>query len=411
MSRAATTTARQELPAPADRLQWRWVALSVFILADMLNFLDRQLLAALGPTIRSEFHLSNAQFGSIISAFSIVYMVAVPVMGFVVDRFGGSLCAMIGVTAWSLAGAATGWVQSFRGLVICRMVLGLAETGGISSAGKIVASYLKPREFGLGTAFNSLGFSTGAILAPLVVAAVVPSYGWRSAFVFCGLLGLAWVPLWFATSRSIPPTEKPLAEAAIPFRDLLSDRRLWLIAGANILVMTPHSLWFNWTTIYFVQQHHLTQLEANRYVAWIPPIFGTLGGLTGGWLALRWIKSGQSPVAARLRIAVGSAVLLLMIAVIPFIHSTPVAAAAVSLSFFLVMTILSNLHAVPIDLFGVKHAAFTTSMLAFSYALLQAIFSPIVGFTVDHFGFGAVCMGISALPLIGVVIIRRSVRE
>jgi MFS transporter, ACS family, hexuronate transporter len=405
----ANPLSRAELASTS--IPWRWVAMSVFVLSDSLNFLDRQLIAAVAPALKSEFHLSNAQFGAVISAFSLVYMFAAPIAGMLVDRFGMNRSVILGVTGWSLAGCATGFVQSFRGLVACRMALGLSETAGIPSGSKAIGMYLRPRELGLGLAFNSLGFTFGAILAPLVVAVLTPRYGWRSAFLFCGVLGLIWVPLWMFTSRRIRPEGQGRVSEPVPFRELLHDRRLWILAFANILIMTPHSLWFNWTTIYFVQQHHLTQLEANTYFAWIPPIFGTLGGFFGGWLALRWIRNGGAPVWSRLRISRVSAPLLLMVAIIPFIHSTVLAAAAISLSFFLVMTILSNLHAVPIDLFGVKHAAFTASVLAFSYALLQAVFSPVVGYLVDNFGFAAVCIGISGLPFLGISLVRLSLKE
>jgi MFS family permease len=89
-------------------------------------------------------------------------------------------------------------------------------------------------------------------------------------------------------------------------------------------------------------------------------------------------------------------------AAIPLSQSPLTSAVGISCSFFLCLLILSNLHVIPIHLFGYGRAAFTASMLAFSYAALQMVFSPIVGALVDRFGFSVVCFCVAPLPLIGI---------
>src|SRR5579872_6802683 len=85
----------------ASRL--RWLVLSIFVLSTALNYLDRLLLAALAPTLKSEFHLSNTQYGGVISVFSIVYALAAPVAGWFIDRVGlnaGITVSMAVVGGW-----------------------------------------------------------------------------------------------------------------------------------------------------------------------------------------------------------------------------------------------------------------------------------------------------------------------
>jgi ACS family hexuronate transporter-like MFS transporter len=223
--------------------------------------------------------------------------------------------------------------------------------------------------------------------------------------LFCGFIGLLWVPAWWFASRAFEEKEVRAAGGS-SFKKLINDRRLWRLAGANVLIMALHSLWFNWTTIYFVDVHHMTLVHANQYFAWIPPIAGTLGGFFGGWLAFRGITQGSDAFDVRFRIARIAAPLLLVTAVLPFVQSTIVAVGIISLGFFLVMVILSNLHVLPLHLFGMQNAAFTASVLALSYALLQMVFSPIVGAVVDRFGFSSICIAIAPLPLIGIAILR-----
>jgi ACS family hexuronate transporter-like MFS transporter len=383
----------------------------VFVLSSSLNYLDRQLLAALAPTIKSEFQLSNTQYGEIVSVFSIVYAAMAPAAGWFIDRVGVNLGIMISMAIWSMAGIATGLTKAFSGLLACRTVLGVAEAAGIPCAGKVNGLYLAPRELAFGTAFNQVGISIGSIVAPLIVAALAPRYGWRWTFTVCGALGFLWIPLWWFTARRIPPTAKTSAAASrFEIRQVLRDRRIWGLAAANMLVMTLYTLWTNWTTIYFVQQHHLSETQANREFAWIPPVFATLGGFFGGWLAYRAITGGASVLRARMRVCWTSAILLLGTAAVPLMPSALLAAMAISASFFFCLSISTNLYAMPIDFFGADRAAFSVSILTCSYGLMQTFLSPLIGFMVDHLGFAGVCAAMSALPLAGIAILRASTR-
>ncbi len=174
--------------------------------------------------------------------------------------------------------------------------------------------------------------------------------------------------------------------------------------------MSMYTLWTNWTTLYFVEEWHLSPAEANRRFAWIPGVISTFGGFFGGWLAFHWIRKGSSVVAARLRVCWISAAISLVTAAIPFMPTMPLAAAAISISFFWAVCSSANLYALPIDLFGPARAAFGVSALTFAYGLMQALLAPAIGTIVDHVGFTNVCFSVAALPLVGVWILRVTTR-
>jgi ACS family hexuronate transporter-like MFS transporter len=392
------------------RIPLRWFAIIVLLFASSLNYLDRQLLAALAPTLMSEFHLSNLEYGQIHSVFSIVYAVTAPFAGLFVDRVGLNAGVSISVILWSLVSAATGLTRSFPALLGCRTVLGLAEAAGIPCFGKATGIYLEPRELALGTAFNQVGISLGMFAAPLIVAALAPRYGWRSTFAVCGALGFVWVPLWWLVRKRVPTRKSNGDAATARISGLLRDPRLWGVVFATIFIMTLYTLWTNWTTLYFVHEWHMTQEEANRRFAWIPPVFATLGGFFGGWISFRWIRGGVGVLAARRRVCWLSGAFLLATAAIPLMPSAGFAAAAVSSSFFWAVCSSTNLYAMPIDLFGAGRAAFGVSALTFAYGLMQAFVSPAIGGMVDHFGFPSVCVTVSALPLVGAWILRISTK-
>src|SRR5579862_4552986 len=144
---------------PVNRL--RWIAIVVVLFSSTLNYLDRQLLAAAAPALKGEFHLSNQEYGQILSIFSIVYAATAPFAGVFIDRVGLNAGVSIAVLTWSLAGAATGLTHSFRQLLASRTLLGIAEAAGIPCFGKANGIYLEPGELALGSAFNQVGVSLG----------------------------------------------------------------------------------------------------------------------------------------------------------------------------------------------------------------------------------------------------------
>src|SRR5260370_26404354 len=111
-------------------------------------------------------------------------------------------------------------------------------------------------------------------------------------------LGFLWIPLWRAVSDR-RAYAKPDANRSGSM-GILQDRRLWGFALANALSMVPYSLWTNWTTLHLVDVNHLSFVRA-AWFAWLPPLFGALGGVAGGALSFRWMNAGMEAVAARER--------------------------------------------------------------------------------------------------------------
>lgn len=393
------------------RVPLRWVAITVFLFISALNYLDRQLLAAAAPALKAEFHLSNQDYGKIVSVFSLLYATVSPLAGWFIDRIGLNAGASIAVLVWSLAGASTGLAQSVRGVIASRTALGIAEAAGIPCFGKANGVYLEPRELALGTAFNQIGISLGLMAAPLLVAWIAPHYGWRATFVVCGALGFLWVPLWLFTAKKIPPHPEKTKPSVLPVKEILRDRRLWGLVIATIFMMSLYTLWTNWTTLYYVEHWRLTQEEANARYAWIPPLFGTLGTFAGGWMAFHWIRGGVKVIEARIRACwIFGIAAMVSTAAVPLMPNAVWATAAISISAFWALGATGNLYSIPIDLFGPGRAALGVAALTSAYGWMQAPFSLAIGTVVDHAGFHVVFYGMSVLPLIGAAILWLTIR-
>jgi ACS family hexuronate transporter-like MFS transporter len=391
--------------APGDASRLRWLAVGVLVLSTALSFVDRQVLAALAPFLMEEFHLSYTGYGWVVAAFSLAYGGFAPVAGLLIDRVGLNVGISGVVGLWSMAGLATGFAGGLGSLLTCRAALGAAESGGIPATAKGFALYLRPGERAIGTALNQVGITLGMMAAPLMVGWLATSYGWRSAFVATGVVGLFWIPLWLLAVRLVPiprvPDEAMTAASVTPGRDW----RLWALAAANILMMTVYSLWMNWTTVFLVSAHGMTPSAANRRFAWMPPVFASLGGLCGGWLSMRWVKGGRGLYEARLRVCVIAAVLLTSTALVPVVPGAGLATSLICVSFFMAVAMSANIYAMPLDLFGAGRAAFAVSVLTASYGLMQTVVSPAFGWLIERHGFGPVCTLSGTLPLLSLALL------
>lgn len=385
----------------------RWVAFGVFVTSSTLNYLDRQLISTLAPLLMAELHFNQTGFGFLISAFSIAYAASSLAAGWFLDRAGVDRGISTAVSWWSLAAISTGLVKNLPGLVACRAALGIGESAGVPAVGKVNAMYLKPAERALGTAANQIGLSVGAAAASLGVLAAV-AYGWRAPFLFTGLLGLIWIPVWLAVSRAIPPAES--AEETSKRQSewsILGDRALILTVVANVLWMGGYSLWSSWTTLYLTHVHHLTLRESASYV-WIPPLVSNAGGFFGGWLSWRWIKREVPPVAARRRAVWVSAAGALLTLALPFAPDARWATALISISFFFLLSGSVNIYAIPLDLYGAARSGLAISALTCAFGLLQTVISPVIGFLADRNLYTEVLwlvtapLFLSALVLMGV---------
>jgi ACS family hexuronate transporter-like MFS transporter len=379
-------------------VQTRWVAVAIFVLSSTLNYLDRQLFAALEPVIRKEFALSYEGFGYLITAYALIYAVGATVLGLTLDRLGLRGGSALTVGLWSLATVGMSWVGGLGSLVGFRMLLGFAQGGGIPATGKAFGTFLPPEERAFGTASNQIGISLGMILAPLWINWATQYFGWRQAFLGPGLLGFLWIPLMWWATKGAP--EQPVTQAPAPVGDLLRRRSYWGVLLANGLGMMAYALWSSWTTAYLVKTW------GDGGLAWLPPVFAVGGGVIGGTLAFRWMKAGLPAPAARRRAAlVGAIVLGLATASVPAMPGALWASVAIGMSFLGSLILSVNVYALPLDLFGAGRAGFAVASLTAAYALMQAVTSPLVGRIVDLYGFGPVCWATAVLPLLGVLVL------
>jgi ACS family hexuronate transporter-like MFS transporter len=413
----------------------RWIAVVVFVLSSVLNYLDRQVLATMADIwrLRHDFPVTP-DYGLLVTVFSIAYAISAPFMGWFLDRVGLNRGISISVALWAVASAGTGTVHDMTGLLIWRSALGVAEAAGISGVGKVIGMYLLPEERAVGQATSQLGISVGAALAPQFTVLLAYHFNWRWAFFAAGILSLLWIPLWLTTTRLIPPAVQPrAASGGVHSEVLIRDARFWALIVANGLSMTLYSLWTNWTPKYLVHMG-LSPSEAAKY-SWVVPLCGYAGSFLGGSLSWRFIRGGDTPIRARKRVCLLAAIGCLATAlvpltrpfeesmghvpfigclataIVPLTRAPLLATIGMSFSFLAIAAWSSNLYTLPVDIFGAARAGFATSGLVFAYGAMQAIISQPLGKVVERWGFAPVCVAFAALPMLAYAILRRYVPD
>jgi len=390
-------------PGSAAKSTARWGAVAVFALASTWNYLDRLILSFAAPRVSAEFHLSHRDYGWLLAAFGLAYTLASPAVGWFLDRMGLEAGISWAVAFWSVAAAICGWSRTFGQLVVARVLLGIGESAGIPAAGKLNSIYLEPENRALGAAVTQVGLTIGSVAAPVLVGVFT---GWRSPFFVCAVFGFAWIPVWMLVRRKVQPFETVPPRREPGAVKLLRDRRLAILAIANVFCMVAYVLWSNWTTIYLAETFHLTTGQANSY-AWFLPIASTLGAFAGGWMSRRVIAQGSAAVDARVSV-IGVSAFGCLIAVVAPLCRTPLTATLVAAASYFWTTAGSvNLYTIPLDIWGGQRAGVAISALVFAYGLLQTGISPVIGSIVDGFGFAPVCWMIALPPLIGWQLLRR----
>lgn len=179
-----------------------WGLCLLMFVSTVLNYMDRQAIALVGPQVREEFGINFETFGWVMAAFSLSYALAQVPAGFLADRLAVRGVYAGAVTWWSLAAVASAFAPGLAALLVLRGLLGLGESFNWPCALKVTSRVLPPSDRSLGNGLFNSGAAVGAVLTPLLVPFLAVRYGWRTSFIVVGSAGFAWVVAWLImTSR------------------------------------------------------------------------------------------------------------------------------------------------------------------------------------------------------------------
>ena len=294
-------------PVPSRTGYYRWTVCALLFFATTINYIDRQVLGILAPTLQKAIGWDQIDYGYIVTAFSAAYAIGLLTVGRFVDKVGTKIGYGISIFVWSIAAMAHALVNTVLGFGIARFLLGLGESGNFPAAIKSTAEWFPKKERALATGIFNSGANIGAVIAPLVVPWLTMTWSWREAFIFTGALGFIWVVLW-AFMYQIPQRHKKVSaeelayiesdpeepeSAKIPWLSLLKHKQTWAFVIGKFLTDPIWWFYLYWLPLFLNERYHLdlSQIGLPLIVIYTMTSIGSIGG---GWLSGAFIKKGWS---------------------------------------------------------------------------------------------------------------------
>ena len=324
----------------------RWVVCALLFAATTINYIDRQVIGLLKPTLTAEFGLTELDYANAVFAFQAAYAIGLVSMGRLIDKVGVKWGYALAVAFWSAAGMAHAAATGLAGLIAARFALGIGEAGNFPAAVRTTAEWFPKKERALAVGIFNSGSNVGAIITPLMVAYIVVTLGlgWQAAFLITGALGFVWLAVWLWLYR--PLAEQPRvneaerahilsdpieADMPIKWSTLVRHRQTWAFAIGKF--MTDPIWWFFlfWLPDFFGKNYGLDLKTFG------PPLIAIylladVGSIGGGWLSSRLIARGWSVNAGRKTAMLVCAACVLPVSLAVYAENLPVAVAIIGLA-------------------------------------------------------------------------------
>src|ERR1700740_690642 len=370
---------------PIPHLRW-WIG-GILFASTVINYIDRQTLSLLAPFLKHDYHWTNTDYAAIVIAFRAAYSVGQNLCGRLMDRSGTQRGLPITLAWYSLVSLLTPLARGFYSFLGFRFFLGAAESGNWPAATKAVSEWFPKHERGLATALFDSGSSIGGAIAPFLVLWIYYHFGWRTAFVVPGLLGIPWLLAWrwlYYTPQEHPRISNAersmiLADtnevgsqtrARPRWRDLLKLPQTWGTIVARTFTDPVFFFIADWFPIYLVAKG--ISLKSGLIAVWIPFLAADLGNFFGGGVSGHLIKRGWSVGNARKALAVFGGVGVMLLIPTVFTVNLYLLTVLFALATFSYASFSTIANVLPSDLFTGESVA-TVSGLSGTGAAMGAI--------------------------------------
>lgn len=382
---------------------YRWLILTLLVVATTINYLDRQILGLLKPILEVEFNWTETDFAYIVMAFTGAYAVGLVSWGWFVDRIGTKLGYIISVTTWSIMGMIHAIAKSAFGFGLARVGLGLTEAGNVPAGMKTIAEWFPRKERALATGLFNAGTSVGIIIALLIVPWILSAYGWHEVFIVTGSLGFVWLIFWIIV-YDIPSKQKRLTReeyelihegeqldplaieevVKIKWFKLFTFPQTWAYITGKILLDPIYWFFMFWLPSYFSFNFNLDmgKLSPELMIIYTMTVFGSVGG---GYFSSWLIKKGWPTLKARKTALLIFAIMELTVLLAQFATNAWMVVAILSLTLAVHQAWSTNIFTLVVDLFPKQAVSSVTGIGAMSGAVGGMLFPMLVGYILDSY--------------------------
>jgi MFS family permease len=289
----------------------------------MITYMDRVVISCAVPSIQAEFGFSIVTMGWILSSFQWGYALFQIPAAWLGDRIGPRRALTLIVTWWSLFTSVTTLAWSAGSMAVIRFLFGIGEAGAFPIATRSLSRWILPPERGISQGLTHAGSRLGGALTPALVVLVIARFGWRSAFVGCGILGLIWAVAWFwyyrdtpAEHQSVNEAERSLIQSAlekdragrrtisVPWRRILRSPQMWILSAMYFCYAYNVGVYLVWFPKYLNARRGF-DLEQMGFYSSVLLLAGTAGDVLGGGISDLWAKRSGDLRSARRLIGAG----------------------------------------------------------------------------------------------------------
>jgi MFS family permease len=376
--------------------------------AVFINYIDRGNLATAAPLMQDELHLSASQLGFLLSAFYYGYVVCMPAMGWLAERYGAKRVLAVGVAIWSVATLTTGFASGFIALLALRVLLGVGESVAFPCASKVLAHAVDVTRLGVANGIMSFGYLLGPAVGTFLGGYLMTVFGWRPVFIVFGAVSLLWLWPWSRVAITTPAPPSPsVADAQPSFPQILGRLELWGASVGHFASNYGYYFIVSWLPFYLVKSRGFSMGSMVAIASWAY-LLNALSALTMGWLADRWIRAGRSPTIVYKSVMAANhlAGISCMIGMVML----PAAGSVAALFVFEIVSGCSypGLFAIPQILAGPRASARWVGVQNAAGNLAGLIAPAITGVLVDRTGLFnvafALAAGVNVLGLVGWVL-------
>ena len=411
------TVERAEHSAPADGVlniecrvmkrsgSFRWVICALLFAATTLNYIDRQVLGVLAPTLQQELRWSESQYGFIVTAFQAAYAVGLLGFGPFIDRIGTRIGYLIAVAFWSVSAALHGFAGTAVQFGVARFALGLGEAGNLPAAIKTISEWFPRSERAFAIGLFNCGSNVGAVVTPLAVPVITLWLGWRWAFILTGLAGFGWVVAWLGLYRKPPGGAAEDPAASPSWASLIGYRETWALIFARFLTDPVWWFYLYWAPKFLHSRYGLTLDQIGPPLV-IIYLAADAGSVFGGWLSSLMIARGLSVNAARKLAILVCALMVTPMMFASEMSTTWAAVAVLSLATAGHQGWAANMFASISDIFPHHAVSSVTGLSGFGGAIGGMLVSTAAGFLLEATGSYVpvfVWAGLSYLVVLGLL--------
>lgn len=333
----------------------------LLFVGNALNYVDRQVLSLLKPTLEAEFGWNDQDYAHLGSAFQVAAATALLGVGWFVDRLGVRFAYGIAIALWSAAGMAHALAMSVQQFVAARVFLAIGETVSTPAGLKTAAMYMHAKQRNLAIGIINTAPNVGAIITPLLIPPFAIAFGWKAAFLVTGGLGFIWLLFWWPATKNLKPIGNIPERAPVAWGELFRDRRSWTVFGAKSL--TDCVWWFVlfWMPDFFNRVFGLGQAELGWPIAIIFSL-AAFGAITAGTLYPILLSRGLTINASRKVSMLFFAVIVLAMPFALMTDSPWIAAIMIGLGLFAHQGFSTNIFGMTADIVPATRIASVIAM-------------------------------------------------